>query len=64
MQSSDRPDFRCSPPQAVLHDKKTNYFRDRIYRAPLTGLYMTEDGQCFDEMNRNVWQIAFNLMMK
>lgn len=29
----------------------------RVYRAPLVGLYMTEDGQCADEMNRNVWQV-------
>ena len=54
----------CLVLQAVLHDTETNYFRDRVYRAPLTGLYMTEDGQCFDEMNRNVWNIAFNLIMK
>ena len=30
----------------------------RYYRAPLVGLYMTEDGQCADEMNRNLWQVC------
>ena len=30
----------------------------RQYGAPLVGVFMTEDGQCFDEMNRNVWQAS------
>lgn len=47
----------------ALTDTETNWFRDRVYRAPLVGLYMTEDGQCADEMNRNVWQVIFNNML-
>jgi len=53
----------ASSNKLALNDKETNYFRDRVYGAPLVGLYMTEDGQCFDEMNRNVWQIIFNLII-
>jgi hypothetical protein len=30
----------------------------RQYGAPLVGVFMTEDGQCFDEMNRNLWQAS------
>ena len=52
------------PSQPALNDTETNWFRDRHYGAPLVGVYMTEDGQCFDEMNRNVWRLAFNLIMK
>ena len=25
---------------------------------------MTEDGQCYDEMNRNLWVATFNILMQ
>ena len=50
--------------QPALNNTDTNWFRDRHYGAPLVGVYMTEDGQCFDEMNRNVWRLAFNAIVK
>lgn len=27
-------------------------------------IHATEDGQCTDEMNRNLWQIVFNTLLK
>jgi len=50
--------------KVALEDMDTNWFRDRYYRAPLVGLYMTEDGQCADEMNRNLWQVILNNVMR
>lgn len=50
--------------KVALADTTTNWFRDRVYRAPLVGLYMTEDGQCADEMNRNLWQVILNNLMR
>jgi hypothetical protein len=57
-------DSLCLPLQPVLSDMDTNWFRDRLYSAPLLGVYMTEDGQCFDEMNRSLWVVALNLITK
>ena len=27
-------------------------------------MWMTEDGECYDEMNRNLWVATFNIIMQ
>mmetsp|Transcript_4695 Transcript_4695/g.13492 ORF Transcript_4695/g.13492 Transcript_4695/m.13492 type:complete len:605 (-) Transcript_4695:890-2704(-) len=46
-----------------LESQPGNYFRDRLYGHPIEGLVMTEDGSCGDEMNRNLWQMVFNVLL-
>ena len=41
--------------------QKDNLPRDPHFGIPVGLLWTDTDGECFDEMNRNIWQIAFNI---
>ena len=41
-----------------------NTLRDPAYDNPVGTVWMTEDGQCYDEMNRNLWVVTFNTLMQ
>jgi hypothetical protein len=36
---------------------------EQIPRGSVEGLYASDDGQCTDEMNRNLWQVVFNALV-
>lgn len=39
-------------------------FYEPVHETPLSGLYGSEDGECYDDMNAAVWQLYFNVAMK
>lgn len=41
-----------------------NTLRDPQFDNPVGNVWMTEDGECYDEMNRNLWRISFNALMQ
>jgi hypothetical protein len=36
----------------------------QILQGNIERIHATEDGMCVDEMNRNLWQVAFNVLLK
>lgn len=57
---------RGGPKTATFRSKllKKNSFRERLYDNPIGNVWMTEDGHCYDEMNRALWKVAFNAIMQ
>mmetsp|Transcript_3550 Transcript_3550/g.10331 ORF Transcript_3550/g.10331 Transcript_3550/m.10331 type:complete len:816 (-) Transcript_3550:2377-4824(-) len=43
---------------------EVNSFRERLYDNPIGNVWMTEDGECYDEMNRALWTVALNSIMQ
>ena len=36
----------------------------QILQGNIERIHATEDGMCVDEMNRNLWQVVFNILLK
>ena len=51
----------CSLCGAAL---QVNTLRDPQFDNPVGNVWMTEDGECYDEMNRALWTVAFNTIMQ
>lgn len=41
-----------------------NFFRDPNFGVPLEAIWADEQGECMDEMNRNIWQRILGSLMK
>lgn len=53
----------------IDHSEGVNEFGEQvtppqILQGNIERIHATEDGMCADEMNRNLWQIVFNILLK
>lgn len=44
--------------------EELNFFRDPHFAVPLEAIWPDEQGECTDEMNRNIWQRILGSLMK